>query len=77
MEKFIFEGPAESCLWRTPDRDFQYLTKQCMSKVDTDLQNFGIKEFDRKTPRQRNTTILTTDCHFQEDIPNSKDERTQ
>ena len=59
-----FEGPAESCLWRTPDKNFQYLIRHCMFSIDTDLQNFGLKEYDRKTPRKRDTTILTTDDHF-------------
>ena len=70
-----FEGPAESCLWKTPDKNFQYLIRHCMFSIDTDLQNFGFKEYDRQTPRKRYTTILTTDDHFRKTFrtPRMKD----
>ena len=59
-----FEGPSESSIWKTPYPHFQYLLRHCMFSIDTDLQKFGYKEYDKKTPRERDTTIFTTDDHF-------------
>ena len=59
-----FEGQSESCLWRAPIREFQYLISQCLNRVNTDLQHLGFKTLDGSSPRQRNAVILTTDNHF-------------
>ena len=51
---------------------FLYLIKNCTNRVNTDLQQIGSKTAGHKSPRQRNTTIHTTDNNFKRNL-NSKD----